>query len=112
VFDVSTPSLRQKGGLKNGWYAAQSGFWKTTPHLVLEQGFAYPDDIYLDQYIVIEVDGKVSVYRNWFQDYTVERIQTELKANGFQVEGFWGDLTGTPFEQTSEWIGLVCKKSS
>lgn len=109
VFDVSTPCLRQKYGLKNGWYAAHNGFWKPTPHLVLEQGFAYPDDIYLDQYTVIEDDGKISVYRNWFQDYTVERIQTELTANDFLVEGFWSDLAGRPFEPDSEWIGLVCR---
>ena len=110
VFDVSTPHLRQKYGLKNGWYAAQSGFWKPTPHLVLEQGFSYPDDVYLDQYVVIEVDGKFSVYRNWFQDYTLERINAELNANDFLLESSWSDLMGGPFEPASEWIGIVCKK--
>jgi len=112
VFDVSTPHLRQKYGAKNGWYAVQSGFWKPTPHLVLEQGFAYPDDIYLDQYTVIEGDGKISIYRNWFQDYTAERIQAELIANDFLVEGFWSDLMGAPLGPASEWIGLVCRCAS
>ncbi len=61
LLDVTTPRLHQKHGLKNGWYAAGQGFWKPTPHLVLEQGFTYPDDLFLDQYTVIESDGKISV---------------------------------------------------
>lgn len=107
VFDVSTPYLRQKYGLKKDWYAARSGLWKPGPHLVLEQGFAYPDDIFLDQYIVIEADCKISTYRNWFQDYTPETITAELQANGFTIESMWSDLSGTPYEPASDWLGIV-----
>ena len=109
ILDVTTPLLHQKYGLKNGWYAVGSGFWKPGPHLVLEQGFAYPGDLFLDQYIVIEDDGKISVYRNWFQDYTPETIRAELEAGGFAVESLWGDLTGTPLMPESEWIGVVAR---
>lgn len=111
ILDVTTPRCRQKYGLKNGWYAAGQGFWKPGPHLVLEQGFAYPDDLFLDQSIVIEGDGKISVYRNWFQDYTPETIRAELIAGGFAVESLWGDLTGTHYTLDSEWIGVVARKS-
>ena len=110
VLDVTTARQRQKHGLKNSWYAAGQGFWKPGPHLVLEQGFAYPDDLYLDQYIVIEGDGKISVYRNWFQDFTPETIRAELTAGGFAVESLWGDLTGTPYTPNSGWIGIVARK--
>jgi SAM-dependent methyltransferase len=112
ILDVTTPLLRQKYGLKNSWYASGQGFWKPGPHLVLEQGFAYPDDLFLDQYIVIEGDSKISVYRNWFQDYTPETIRAELSANGFEIESLWGDLVGTPYTPSSEWIGIVARKSS
>ena len=112
ILDVTTPRLRQKYGLKNGWYAAGQGFWKPGPQLVLEQGFAYPDDLFLDQYIVIEGDGKISVYRNWFQDYTPETIRAELAPGGFELESLWGDLTGMPYTPDSEWIGIVARKSA
>ena len=112
ILDVTTPICRQKYGLKNGWYAAGQGFWKPGPHLVLEQGFTYPDDLFLDQSIVIEGDGKISVYRNWFQDYTPETIRAELTAGGFEVESLWGDLTGIPYTPDSEWIGIVARKSA
>lgn len=111
ILDVTTPRLRQKLGLKNGWYATGQGFWKPGAHLVLEQGFAYPDNLFLDQYIVIEGDGKISVYRNWYQDYTPETIRAELSAGGFKVESLWSDLTGTPLTTESDWIGIVARIS-
>ena len=111
LLDVSTRAGRAKYGLKNGWYAVQSGFWKPCAHLVLEEGFDYPEQsIWLDQYTVIEMDGKTSVYRNWFQDYTPESITAELSRAGFFVESLWGDLTGAPYTPESEWIGLLTSR--
>ena len=111
VLDVSTREHRRRYGNKNGWYALQSGFWKPGPHLVLEEGFDYPEQsIWLDQYTVIEMDGKVSVYRNWFQDYTPEAITVELSQGGFVVDSLWADLTGTSYTPDSEWIGLITRK--
>ncbi|MHB0857085.1 MAG: SAM-dependent methyltransferase [Anaerolineae bacterium] len=110
VLDVSTPACRARHGLRNGWYVATDGFWRPGPHLVLEQGFAYTDQaIYLDQYIVIEANGRLAVYRNWFQDYTPETIVSELTQGGFAVESLWGDLAGMPYQEGSEWIGVVAR---
>lgn len=110
ALDVTTPHHRKKYGVKNGWYATDKGFWKPGPHLVLDEGFDYPDqDIFLDQSIVIEPNHKISVYRNWFQDYTKERITKELAAGGFQVEGVWSDLMGTPYAEDTDWIGVVTR---
>ncbi len=111
VLDVTTRECRKKYGIKNGWYAVQSGFWKPDPHVVLEEGFDYPEQsIWLDQYTVIEANGKVSVYRNWFQDYTPDTITAELEQSGFRVESIWGDSTGEPFTPESEWIGIAAQK--
>jgi SAM-dependent methyltransferase len=111
VLDVPTPNLRLHAGLKNRWYAAESGFWKPGPHLVLEQGFGYSHNLYLDQYVVIEADGKVSVYRNWFQDYTADEIRAELAGGGFVVEGLWSDLQGAPYASDSDWIRIVARRA-
>jgi SAM-dependent methyltransferase len=113
VLDVTTRECRMKHGSQNKWYAAEKGFWKPGPHLVLEEGFDYPEQsLWLDQYTVIEADGKVSVYRNWFQDYTPETITQELEQGGFSVESLWGDLMGQPYTLDSEWIGLITRKGS
>jgi SAM-dependent methyltransferase len=112
AFDVSTRAHRQRSGLQNGWYTAKKGFWRPGPHLVLEQGFAYPDErMYLDQYVVVEPDGRLTVYRNWFQDYTPATITAELLAAGFNVEGLWGDLAGTPSQADDDWIGILARKA-
>ena len=88
-----------------------SGFWRPGQHLVLTQGFDYPElSLYLDQYIVIEADGRMAVYRNWFQDYTRETIAAELTQNGFVVQSVWGDLTGSPYSDETDWIGIVAQK--
>jgi SAM-dependent methyltransferase len=111
ILDVSTRECRKLHGNRNNWYATNSGFWKPDSHLVLETGFDYPEQsIWLDQYTVLEADGKVSVYRNWFQDYTPETITAELTQGGFAVESLWGDLTGQPYTSNSEWIGVITNK--
>jgi len=110
VFDVTTRECRRRHGNRNRWQAIESGFWKPGPHLVLEDGFEYPDAVWLDQFIVLEPEGKLSVYRNWFQDYTPESITAELSQNRFSVESLWGDLTGQPYTPESEWIGLITTK--
>lgn len=112
VLDVTTPTHRRKYGNRNGWYAVETGFWKPGPHLVLEEGFDYPEQsIFLDQAIVIEENGKVSVYRNWFQDFTRETITAELEAGGFAVQSVWNDLLGTPYSEDTEWIGIITQRS-
>jgi hypothetical protein len=111
VLDVTTREGRMRWKGENRWTVAESGFWKPGWHLVLEEGFDYPEQaIFLNQYTVIEADGKVWVYRNWFQDYNPESITEELEAGGFVVEGTWGDLIGTPYEEGSGWIGVVARK--
>jgi len=113
VLDVTTPQLRHHQGDKCSWYVADAGFWRPTLHLVLENGFAYPEEkIFLDQYIVIEGDGRLTIYRNWFQDFNREMIVNELENGDFQVQSLWSDLTGTPYEKSTEWIGVVVKKGT
>lgn len=111
VLDVSTRQHRQRYGQHTSWQALQSGFWRPGPHLVLTQGFDYPEQaLYLDQYIVIENTGATALYRNWYQDYSAERINQELSANGFRVQGLWNDLRGTPLSDEGEWIGVVAQR--
>ncbi len=112
ALDVSTRAHRERRGARPAWYAVDTGFWKPGPHLVLEQGFDYPDQlIYLDQYVVVEADGTLSVYRNWFQDYTPEAITAELQEGNFAVRSLWSDLEGTPYASGSEWIGIISAKA-
>lgn len=111
VLDVTTREHRRKHGNRNGWRALETGFWKAGPHLLLEEGFDYPEQsLWLDQYTVVEADRKISVYRNWFQDYTPETITAELEQGGFRTKSIWSDLAGTDYTPGSEWIGVITEK--
>ena len=112
ALDVTTRAHRKRYGNVNQWYISNGGFWKPGLYLALEEGFDYPEEsIYLDQTVVVEENGKVSVYRNWFQDYTHETITAELEAGGFNVLSIWNDLTGQPYQENTEWIGVVTQAS-
>ena len=111
ALDVTTVRRHTTTSDLNRWQAYDAGFWRPTPHLVLTQGFAYPDqDLFLEQYLVVDADGTVRVYRNWFQDYTVATITAVLERHGFAIHGVWSDLTGRPYGLDSEWIGIVARK--
>jgi SAM-dependent methyltransferase len=110
IFDLTTRKLRAKFGLRNGWQACDGGFWRPGPHLVLGQGFDYPEaDVWLDQYLVIDEQG-CHIYRNWFHDYSLETIKLVLEQAGFAVVRCWGDLTGSEYSGDGEWIALAARK--
>jgi len=110
IFDVTTRPLRLKEGLKNGWYFGDGGFWRSGRHLVLEQGYDYPEkNTWLDRYIVID-NGGVKVYHNWFHDYDLKTIRRVLENAGFELIHTWNDLTGTPYREGGDWIAIVARK--
>lgn len=110
IFDISTPVLRKKHGLKKNWYISEGGFWREKTHIVLEEGFQYDNDIWLDQYIVTDNEG-VQVYRNWFNDYTVETISEVIQNCGFKIIDMRGSLTGESLKEDSEWIAIIAQKT-
>jgi SAM-dependent methyltransferase len=113
VLDVSTREHRKRHAVDTAWTVSDGGFWRPGWHLTLQQGFDYPEQsVYLDQYTVIEADGTLSVYRNWFQDYNPDTIREELASGGFVVQSVRSDLTGTPYSEDTEWIGLVARKTA
>jgi len=111
ILDVTQFNTAKPDRSRSDWYVDTDGFWRPNTHLVLEQTFSYIEDaLYLDQYIIIEENGTTSTYRVWRQDYTPHTITEELKEGGFQVQSLWGDLTGSPYNNSSEWIGIVARK--
>lgn len=112
VFDVTTPRQHDRLRGQTHWQVVEAGgFWRPGPHLVLLQTFDYPEhSTGLEQYIVIEETGAVSEYRIWTHYYTAEAITSVLEARGFAVEGLYADLTGTPYDPESEWVGVVARR--
>jgi SAM-dependent methyltransferase len=111
IFDVSTRALRMREGLKNRWYVSEGGFWRPGRHLVLEEGFDYQEnDTWLNQYIVVEENGMVKVYRLWLHDYSLDTISRALEQSGFKVEQAWNSLSGEPYTEDGDWIAVAARK--
>lgn len=113
VFDVTTPAHNKRLTLPPVWSVYEtSDFWKPGPHLMLVQTFNYPGEVLLEQYTIIEADGKISVYRNWFKAFTEATITTLLAEHDFEIVGFYDDLTGQPRTPDSPWLGIVAQRRS
>lgn len=112
IFDVATKNYRKDEDLKNNWYVCNEGFWKSSPHLVLEKSFHYPEHCtFSNEYTVIDENGDIKVYRTYDHYYDIDTITTVLNENGFSVEVIWSDLTGTPYDENSNSLGIVAKKT-
>ena len=112
AFDVTTARHVEDNPRPRSWNVETNGFWRPTPHLVLEEGFDYPGNrVYLHQYAVLEDTGELSVYRIWEQYYDPESLGAVLEARGYLNVEFFGDLAGRPYEPDSQWIGIVARVS-
>lgn len=111
VFDVSTRAQRMKEGAENRWHVFEGGLWRPGKHIILEDGYDYPEaDAWLDQYMVIDEYG-VTIYRDWFHDYSLETIKPVVEKAGFSIVQIWNDFTGTPYKNGGDWIALVARKA-
>lgn len=113
VLDVSSIAFYDNLPAERRWSVVESGgFWKSAGYLELFERFRYPEQhVLLDQYAIIEADTQVSIYRNWFQCYSPESIQSELATKNFAIRGVYGDLMGNQYASDSEWIGIIAQKS-
>jgi len=110
IFDVTTPQVHAYLENYIHWSVEPNGgFWKPSQHLVLEQGFVYPDDITMQQYTVVESDGQQTLYRNWYQDYTYETLTALLIEKEYNQHELFSDLTGKSYTNESDWIGVIAK---
>jgi SAM-dependent methyltransferase len=111
IFDVSTPAHRRRVGQRHEWTVHDAGFWRPEPHLILADGFAYPGDVWCNQYLVA-TDGDATAYRMWFHDYVPETITPVLERAGFVVEETWDALDGAGCGHPGEWLAVLARATS
>ncbi len=83
------------------------GFWAAGDYVGIQKTFIYDEQhLALDRYIIIESSETWQIY-NWFQHYTPQMIEEELRKTGFVVSSMVGDLTGAPLISDGELIGVI-----
>lgn len=111
AFDVTTPLMRKGSNGKRNWEITHQGFWSPTPYVMLYQLFHYPEvNVYLDQYLIVDQDGRVKTYRIWQNDYTPESISLLLDEAGVPITEIWSDLLGNHWTEETVSLGVIAKK--
>ena len=83
------------------------GFWSEGDYVGIHTSHIYSRDLVsLDHFFIIEPTENWQIF-NWFQYYTPESIEVELRQSGFRVEQMVGDLTGIPLDQKGSLIGVI-----
>lgn len=109
VFDVFTPARPAAIPTAN-WYVSRGGFWDPGAHLVLENGFEYPDDqVRMQQHIVVTPEER-RVYRIYDTLFSVDSITSLLTRHGFAAD-IYADLTGTALTEGTETLGIFARKA-
>jgi SAM-dependent methyltransferase len=112
AFDVLPMAALPDADRETEWelQAADGGFWRPGPHLVLTLSAVYREaSVALDQHLVVEPDGAATIYRFWQQHYSPESIEALLSSSGFDLEGTSPDLQGGsgPGVEDEALLGVV-----
>jgi hypothetical protein len=72
--------------------------------------FKYDEEkVVLDKYTIIE-EKRTRIMYNWLQYFSEDSLRKEFEENGFKVEGFYSDVTGTTTSPESLEIVIIAKK--
>ncbi|MCG7923416.1 MAG: class I SAM-dependent methyltransferase [Candidatus Thiodiazotropha lotti] len=83
------------------------GFWAAGDYVGIQKSYLYDEQhLVLDRYVIVEPDETWQIY-NWFQHYTPQMIETELRNSGFAITELAGDLTGKPLVENSDLMGII-----
>lgn len=111
LFDVYTPCFKKYREEQTSWYTAVTGFWKDNPYVCLHNQYHYPQNhAFVDQYIIIDNNDAIDVYRIWDQYYTEISMLELLGKQSFKKIQFFGDVTGKEYTNDSDTMCVVCRK--
>ncbi|MCP4252405.1 MAG: methyltransferase domain-containing protein [Candidatus Scalindua sp.] len=86
------------------------GFWSPGNYYCFQNIFKYEEEkVVLDKYTIIE-EKRTRIVYNWLQHYSKDTLREEFEENGFEVEEFYSDLTGTAISPESLEIVIVARQ--
>lgn len=107
VFSIEKYNQFQEGETwklhKNG------GFWRDGAHIELSACYKYPDNITLEQVVIIDETGSLAYYL-WNTCYSTQSLMKEVRDAGFKVCNIFSDVSGCPYEKNSSTIAILLEK--
>ena len=85
IFDVLNDKDLEKKVTPKSWEAAEKGFWKPEPYLVLSESFLYKKEkVILYQHFVADENESIDIYRFWTHFYSHSDLDGMLRDNSFK----------------------------
>ena len=111
LIDVySLNAFNQREEAETYEHSSLNGFWSPENYYCFQNTFKYEEEkVVLDKYTIIEKERTRIAY-NWLQYYSENSLRKEFEENGFKVEGFYSDVTGTTTSPESLEIVIIAKK--
>ena len=111
LIDVySLNAFNQREEAETYEHSRLNGFWSPENYYCFQNTFKYEEEkVVLDKYTIIEKERTRIAY-NWLQYYSENSLRKEFEENGFKVEGFYSDVTGTTTSPESLEIVIIAKK--
>lgn len=87
-----------------------NNFWSPNKYYGFLNTFKYErEKVVLDKYTIVEANRARTVY-NWLKYFNPEELEREFVECEFKVDGFYSDVTGSPFDSESEEFAVVARK--
>lgn len=87
-----------------------NGFWSPQDYYCFVNTFKYEKEkVTLDKYTIIEESQTRTVY-NWLQHFSKESLRKEFEENDFEVESFYSNVAGEPFDPESTEFAVIASK--
>ncbi len=87
-----------------------NSFWSKDDYYCFLNTFKYEDEkVILDKYTIVEGSRIRTVY-NWLQNFSCESLGQEFENCGFEIEKYYSDIAGTPYDTESMEIAVIAKK--
>jgi SAM-dependent methyltransferase len=84
IFDVINGNNIEDKILKPSWEVSRGGFWRDGPHMVLNNGYHYPEaKAFVNQHIVVDREYGIESYLFSNSYYEYEGLEPVLKDSGF-----------------------------
>lgn len=84
IFDVVNEKNIDKKIIPQSWDIQEKGFWKDSPHMVLNNGYHYPEaKVLANHHIVMDDKDNIETYIFWNHYYTKNDIIPILESKGF-----------------------------
>ena len=111
LIDVySLNAFNQREETETYEHSRLNGFWSPENYYCFQNTFKYDEEkVVLDKYTIIE-EKRTRIMYNWLQYFSEDSLRKEFEENGFKVEGFYSDVTGTTTSPESLEIVIIAKK--